>query len=482
LTAGTDDASRLPTAQRKVLTEPLRTLMQQSWLPPEAQDVVPHPAAGLRAERRARLAAAFPGETLVVPSGGLRTRANDTTYPFRPGSDITWLDSDTPGSLSPLPPGAVLVVHPDGSSVLHQAPPFDRDGTAWFTDYHGEVTDGPRPPLDEVATRLGVATAPLDALRALEGRPARVVRGLDPEVDAAWPERSAADAELTTWLAEARLVKDPWEVEQLQDAVDATVRGFEDVARTLPQAVAHGERWPEGVFQLRARLEGNAVGYGSICAAGARACTLHYVDNSGPVRPGDLLVLDMGVENDELYTADITRTLPVSGTFTPVQRRLYTLVHEAQQGAIAAVRPGARFDDPDTAAAAVLARGLEELGLVASAAEVLRPEDRRHRRWTVHRVSHMLGLDVHDCAAARDEHYADGTLQVGHVLTVEPGLYFRADDALVPPELRGTGIRIEDDVVVTEDGCRVLSAALPSAPDDVEAWLARLGSESGHRL
>jgi Xaa-Pro aminopeptidase len=231
----------------------------------------------------------------------------------------------------------------------------------------------------------------------------------------------------------------------------------------------------EGVFNLRARVEGNDVGYETVAASGAHATILHWSRNDGEIRGGDLLLLDAGVEGDELYTADVTRTLPVSGRFTPDQRRLYELVHRAQEAAIAEVRPGAAFLDPHRAAMRVLAEGLEELGILPVSSETALAEDvQAHRRYTLHGTSHMLGLDVHDCAQAREEEYRGGRLQPGHVLTVEPGLYLQPDDLTVPEGLRGIGIRIEDDVLVTEDGCRVLSRGLPTDPDELERWMAGL--------
>jgi Xaa-Pro aminopeptidase len=182
----------------------------------------------------------------------------------------------------------------------------------------------------------------------------------------------------------------------------------------------------------------------------------------------------MGVENRELYTADVTRTLPVNGRWTPRQREVYELVYRSQEAAIAACRPGAKFLDPHNAAMRVLAEGLEAMGVVESAEEVLADDDKRYSRWTIHGVSHMLGIDVHDCAHSRDELYRDGVLQPGYVLTIEPGLYFQPDDLLVPEDLRGIGVRIEDDVVVTEDGCRNLSAALPRRAAEIETWMASL--------
>jgi Xaa-Pro aminopeptidase len=270
-----------------------------------------------------------------------------------------------------------------------------------------------------------------------------------------------------------RLIKDAAEVAELQVAIDATQRGFEDVVRALPAAAT--ERWVEGVFNLRARVEGNDVGYTTIAAAGSHACTLHWTANDGALRPGDLLLLDAGVETHTLYTADITRTIPIGGRFNPEQRTIYALVLEAQDAGLAACRPGNDFMEPHRAAMRVLAHGLERLGILpTSAREALAATNQFYKRYSLHNVSHMLGLDVHDCAAARRETYKYGKLALGMVLTVEPGLYFQPDDLTVPPQYRGIGVRIEDDVLITADGCRVLSAGLPRQTDAVEAWMREL--------
>src|SRR5690625_3974047 len=178
---------------------------------------------------------------------------------------------------------------------------------------------------------------------------------------------------------------------------------------------------------------------------------------------------------DSLYTADITRTLPVDGTFTDIQRTIYTAVLDAADAAFAAARPGLKFRDVHAAAMDVLAARLAQWGLLPVSAEVsLTPEGQHHRRWMPHGTSHHLGLDVHDCAQARREMYLDAELKPGMVFTIEPGLYFKADDLAVPEEYRGIGVRIEDDVLVTETGVENLSAALPRRPEDVEAWMASL--------
>jgi Xaa-Pro aminopeptidase len=301
------------------------------------------------------------------------------------------------------------------------------------------------------------------------------VRGYDAGIEAALTDKVTAerDEELKVFLSEARLVKDDFEIAELQKAVDSTVRGFEDVVKVLDKARATSERYIEGTFFLRARVEGNDVGYGTIAAAGPHACTLHWVRNDGPVNAGDLLLLDAGVETHTYYTADVTRTLPVDGRFSDIQRKIYDAVYDAQQAGIEAVRPGGKHRDFHDAAQRVLTERLVEWGLVEGPVERVL-ELGLQRRWTLHGTGHMLGMDVHDCASARVETYVDGVLEPGMVLTVEPGLYFQADDLTVPEEYRGIGVRIEDDILVTADGNRNLSAGLPRRSDEVEAWMESL--------
>lgn len=174
------------------------------------------------------------------------------------------------------------------------------------------------------------------------------------------------------------------------------------------------------------------------------------------------------METDSLYTADITRTLPLSGRFSFLQLQVYELVLAAQEAGMAALRPGASFRDFHRAGMRVIAEGLAEWGILKS------PEGDLHRRYTLCSSGHMLGLDVHDCAQARVDTYLDGVLEEGNVLTVEPGLYFQPDDETLPAELRGIGVRIEDDLVITEDGARLMSGALPRTPEGIESWMGAL--------
>jgi Xaa-Pro aminopeptidase len=443
--------------------------MRKGWGDREL-DLPPHPVTPWAQARRERLADLLPGERLVIPSGTYKQRSNDTDYRFRPQTAHTHLTGNQTSD-------AVLVLE-DGEAVLYARPRSSRDTDEFFRDrVYGELWAGRRPSLHEMSSSLGMTCRHIDELPGAltaSGK-TRVLRGVDARVDDLVAADEGRDAELATLLAELRLVKDEWEVGQLQEACDITTLGFEDSVAEWPRVLEHGERWIEGTFFRRARAMGNDIGYDSIVGGGSHATTLHWSDNSGPVVPGTLLLLDMGVEASSLYTADVTRTLPVDGTYTPLQRDLYSLVLTAQQAGVDAVRPGAHYQDPHKAAMTVLAHGLEDLGLLpVPAEEALAPDSQVYKRWTLHSTSHMLGMDVHDCAGSRDEAYTQGTLEEGMVLTVEPGLYFQEDDLLVPEEMRGIGIRIEDDVLVTADGSRNLSAALPREPDAVEEWMASL--------
>ncbi|MDN3296895.1 aminopeptidase P family protein [Streptomyces ficellus] len=476
-----DAAGDEPIKQRKNglylgVSDELAENMKSGWADTELRDLTPIPQADRTAARRAALSARFPGERLVIPSGNLKTRANDTEYAFRPSTEYAYLTGDDTHD-------SVLVLEPNGREGGHRAtiyllPRSDRENGEFWLDGQGELWVGRRYALGEAEQRLGI---PAKDVRELPARlreatgPVRNVRGHDAGVEAALTDKVTAerDEELRVYLSEARLVKDAFEIGELERACASTARGFEDVVRVLDKAEATSERYIEGTFFLRARVEGNDIGYGSICAAGPHATTLHWVRNDGPVRAGELLLLDAGVETTTFYTADVTRTLPINGRFTDLQRKIYDAVYDAQEAGIAAVKPGAKFRDFHDAAQRVLAERLVEWGLIDGPVERVL-ELGLQRRWTLHGTGHMLGMDVHDCAAARTETYVDGTLEPGMCLTVEPGLYFQADDLTVPEEYRGIGVRIEDDILVTEDGNRNLSAALPRRSDEVEAWMAGL--------
>ncbi|MBV8285001.1 MAG: aminopeptidase P family protein [Candidatus Eremiobacteraeota bacterium] len=422
-----------------------------------------HPQLARLRERREALSRAYPGAYLLVPSGAERVRANDTFFRFRTATEFAYLMGDGE-------PGAMLVLEPHagGHRSLLFAREHNRGRAEFFTDrVHGELWVGRHRGVDESQLYYGVdACRPLSAIPAyLEelGRSGAAVR------------RSDEDAELAEYLSEMRLIKDAYELAELRKACEITKRGFEDAIRAMRRAKT--EREIEAAFWSRARIEANDVGYLTIAASGEHACTLHWNRNDGAMRSDALLLLDAGVECDSLYTADVTRTLPIGGRFTAAQRVVYDLVWEAQRAGIEAVRPGNDFLEPNRRAMRVLAKGLIDLGILSGSLDAaLDPQRQYYRRYTLHNVSHMLGLDVHDCAKARAQEYRHGRLREGMVLTVEPGLYFQPDDETVPAEFRGIGVRIEDDVVVAAAGAENLSAILPSKAGAVEDWIAEVWS------
>ncbi|MDR1355424.1 MAG: aminopeptidase P family protein [Propionibacteriaceae bacterium] len=449
------------------------------------------------AARRNALSKLFPGDRLVIPAGGMKVRANDTDFRYRPHTTFAHLT----GLGTDREPDAVLVLEPNSTghaATLYFHPRVARTDSEFYADSrYGEMWVGQRESLTEMSALTGLPTQDIshfdNALRVhADTITMRVVRDADPDITVmvdALRESIAEglDEQLRIATSELRLIKDDYEAQQMREACAATARGFAAVVTDFPNAVLNGrgERWVEGVFGLHARHLGNAVGYDTIAASGDHANTLHWIRNDGDLKEGDLILLDAGVELDSLFTADITRTLPVNGKFTPAQRKVYEAVLAAQQAGIAAAKPGVTFDDIHKTATAVIAYYLEQWGLLPmGATEAITEEGGQWRRWMVHGTSHHLGMDVHDCAHALREQYKQGPLQPGMVLTVEPGIYFKSTDLLVPPELRGIGVRIEDDILITETGCEVLSSALPREPDAVENWMAPLlarGRTAAHK-
>ncbi|SNU00313.1 Xaa-Pro aminopeptidase [Ruaniaceae bacterium KH17] len=473
-----------------------REFIAANWAEPDGALPPQMEAAPYAATRREVLSTRFPGERLVIPAGELVVRSNDTDYRFRPHSafaHLTGLGTDEE-------PDAVLVLEPTETghdATLYFRPAAAKDTEEFFADSrYGELWVGVRPTLEEMSARTGLPTAHSDELAdAISKDAGQVQIRLASQADSAvtalvqkarsevGAHAEGVDAPFAEALSELRLVKDEWEIRQMRDAVNATHRGFDALIRQIPRSTEHwrGERVLEGAFEANAREDGNGLGYDTIAAAGNHANTLHWIRNDGQVRPGELVLVDAGVEVDSLYTADITRTIPVDGTFTDAQKKVYQAVLDACEACLAKAAEigpdGERvhFREIHAAAMEVLAHRLDEWGLLpVSAEESLKPEGQYHRRWMVHGTSHHLGLDVHDCAQARREMYLDAKLEPGMCFTIEPALYFREDDLAVPEELRGIGVRIEDDILVTESGVERLSEDIPRTIPAVEAWVQGL--------
>ncbi len=426
--------------------------------------------ASIHGSRRARLAAAMGEGIAVIPTAPERIRNRDTHFPYRFDSHFYYLTG------FPEPEAVlVLVAGAQPRSLL-----FCRE-----RNEEREIWDGVRYGPDRARERFGFDEAhPIAALdeamaKLLADQPAlHTPLGADPAWDArvmqwlnavralartgvAAPERVH---DVRALVDEMRLVKDAHELEVMRRAAAISAGAHR---RAMAQARPGSTEYQveaELLHEFR-RHGAQFPAYWPIVAGGANACVLHYVANDAPLREGDLLLIDAGCELDG-YASDITRTFPVGRAFSAPQREVYDLVLAAQAAAIAAVRAGRGWNEPHDAAVRVLAQGLLDLKLLGgSLAEVLEKET--YRRFYMHRTGHWLGLDVHD-AGDYKRAGAWRTLAEGMVLTVEPGLYIRAADD-IPEPFRNIGIRIEDDVAVTQAGREVITAAAPKSIADIEA-------------
>jgi Xaa-Pro aminopeptidase len=455
---------------RPIDAKGFRAEIGRNWGPVDRTVVLPEGLAEAAAEHRRKLSTALPGRRIALAAGRAPVRSNDTDFRFRADSDFVWLTGCQAE-------GAVLVLSADGDATLYLRETAGPDEADYFANARdGELWVGPVPGLKDWSEALQIACRPIEELpSAVRGAVPFMLTtpDVEPMLDALVRTSAADGGVLRQTLAELRRIKDDWELDQLREAVDASVQGFADVARELPEAIrGGGERWLEGTFDRRARTAGNGVGYASIVAAGPHAPVLHWVRNDGAVREGDVILLDAGVETRTLYTADVTRTFPATGEFTAAQRQVYDLVHKAHLAALEVVRPGSPYRAFQYEAMRVLVEGLRDWGVLdVSLDEALGPDGQQHRRYVVCGLGHFIGLDVHDCDAARPETYFAADLEVGMALAVEPGLYFHPHDETVPPELRGVGIRIEDNVVVHADRLEILTESLPITPDGLEQWV-----------
>ena len=449
------------TRSRTPHSEEFLDFISSGWADKNPQANSADPVAPFAKARRLKVAQAFAGKVVVIEAGSKKTRSNDTEYRYRPHAAFAHLTGW--GSKTVADSVLVIDARQGSEEILFLRPTAGKDSDEFFANPAiGEFWVGTRPTLGEISALLDITTRDLAELE--------IFMKAKPTID-------LTDKSLSQFVSELRLIKDSYEIEQMRDAVGASIRGFEDIVRAIPSSVGipKGERVIESAFFSRARLEGNDLGYETIAAAGKNACVLHWISNDGIVSPNDLVLVDAGVELDSLYTADITRTIPVSGKYSGTQKMIYLAVLEAADAAFEAAKPGVKFREIHAAAMKVIAQKTAEWGILpVSSEESLDDRKQFHRRWMVHGTSHHLGIDVHDCAQARKEMYLDAELKEGMIFTIEPGLYFHADDLLAPEEFRGIGIRIEDDVLVTKDGVENLSSALPRHPDEIEAWMAKL--------
>lgn len=463
--------------------------------------MTPIPHQALYAQRRARVAAQLgPGGIAIVPTAPERARNRDSDYLFRFDSYFYYLTGFTE-------PRAWLIITAEGHTTLFCQP----------KDLEREIWDGIRLGPQAAPTALGVdeayAVDELDARlpKLLENRrtvwfPFAIHAGLEGRVDG-WLQKVRtrvrygalcpdSQRDLCGIVDEMRLVKDAHEIGVMKRAgqisAQAHIRAMRRSAAMLRAGQEVREYHLDAELLHEFRQNGSQYpAYGSIVAAGANACVLHYRADTAPVRNGELVLIDAGCELDG-YASDITRTFPANGRYSGPQRVLYDLVLAAQEASVAATRPGARFVDPHEAAVKVLAQGMLDVGLlnkndVGHLDDVI--EQRHYFRHYMHRTGHWLGLDVHDCGSyvepgevgqphTRRDPLSNETivdrpsriLRPGMVLTIEPGLYVSPAEN-VPREFWNIGIRIEDDAVVTEGGCELMTRGVPVKADEIEALM-----------
>lgn len=418
----------------------------------------------------------------VIPTSPHRVRNHDCEYRFRPDSDFWYLTGFAE-------PESVLVLLSEGRTEKGEHTPQGEPMSILFLrpkDAQAEVWNGRRLGIDAAPEALGVDLAlPYDELwktlpELLRGYGSVVYRlGQDGERDkhmiealgrvrflarrgGPQPKELCDPAPI---LHEQRLFKSEAELAIMRRAAEVTAEAH--LATMAAAAPGVNECELDGILEYTFRRRGGSgAAYTPIVAGGDNACILHYVENNAPLKDGDLCLIDAGCEMD-LYASDVTRTFPVNGTFTDDQRALYQVVLDAQEAAIAVTRPGHTFEDIHQASIRTLTEGLLALGILSGdLGELL--ESNAHAPYSVHRTGHWLGLDVHDCGA-----YTQGDdprpLEAGMVTTVEPGLYFASDDETVDPRWRGLGIRIEDDILVTDGDPENLTASIPKSIEAVEA-------------
>ena len=423
------------------------------------------------ASRRARLTESLGDGAIILTAGHLANRNHDVEYEYRQDSTFWYYTGlDEPDAVAVLRPGAgepyVLFVNP--FDPKYEIWVGQRVGVEGATALLGADEAFPLEELDEKLPELLAETGTVYYALGSDRRLDRLVTDLivrrrsSGQRDGSYVGRIV---DPVSSIGAMRVIKSDKEIETLQRAIDITASGFDRAIRATRSGLReyHVQTALENEFR---RLGSPRNGYPSIVASGGNSCILHYITNRDEIRDGDLLLIDAGAEVD-YYGADITRTWPASGKFTPEQRDVYDIVLAAQKEAIAVIAPGVEFAEVHKKAREVLIQGLLDLGVLDGDMDDI-IEEREYEPYYMHGTSHWLGLDVHDAGV-----YKDGEnsviLQEGMVFTVEPGLYFGSQTEDAPEYLKGIGIRIEDDVVVTADGHRVMSSAVPKEPDDIES-------------
>jgi Xaa-Pro aminopeptidase len=425
------------------------------------------------ADRRRRVLSLLEdGSALLLPTHGEVIRSNTTHFPFRPASDFWYLSGfREPDAWLLLKKGGV----DEGFHLF--VPPKDREKEVWtgrraglegavehYSADHAHAVDKLPTELRRLLEDVDKLYFPFGQVGSKEARLHDVLRQVRVGRKSGLGPSTLVDS--SAFLADLRLVKSADELALMREG--ARITGEAHVAAMQQVRPGMREYEVQALLEYTFRRQGAwSWAYGSIVAGGANACILHYVDNDAPFGDGDLMLIDAGAEI-EGYATDVTRTTPVNGKYSPAARDVYGAVLRVQEAAIEAVKPGASINAIHADVLRALTTELVGLGILQGDVEQL-VEDAAYMPYYMHRTSHWLGLDVHDVGRYVRRDGEDVPFEPGMVLTVEPGLYLAADDETVPAAMRGIGIRIEDDILVTSDGHDNLTGHIPKRIDDIEA-------------
>ena len=429
-------------------------------------------------EKRRRKLAKLIGKDgiAVIPTASTRVRSRDTDYPYRPDSDFYYFTGFSE-------PNAVMILAPgreDGSFILCLR---EKNPLTEIWDGHMEGLNGVKKnyeadqsfdieDLETILSSLFLGRQKVFFTLGQDEVLDKILMKSFNAVRAGQRRGGVVPSEiqaLEPLVHEMRLIKSKYEIGLMKKSakisVDAHKRIFENCK--------------PGVFEYQIEADiihefgkhGAVPAYTSIVASGQNACTLHYISNRDKMKSGQLLLTDAGCEN-EMYAADITRTIPVSGEYSKEQKEIYELVLEVQKNAINSIKPGQTFEGLQSDAIKGLTKGLKKLGLLKGRVDQLIKSD-AYKDFYMHGIGHWLGMDVHDVGSYMDQKGKSRKFENGMVLTIEPGIYISKKNKNVPTEYRGIGIRIEDDVLVTKSGCDVLTKALPKEIGEIESIMAR---------
>jgi Xaa-Pro aminopeptidase len=432
-----------------MLSNELLNFLSSNWrnCSSEKQEIKENQNAKLCKNRRNKIRKLLNGKTLLVPYRDLQ-RYDNKQLPSGNFIYFTGLTFDVESD-------SALVIGPN-NDTLYIKEPHTSGSKEFFTDAeHGEFWVGPSDSIEIIQKKTGIQTKSFNEFKKLNKKAFLLSKN-----------KSVLEK-----IISLRIKKDVQEINEIERAIKYTKSAFENVFRTLN--FAKNERELEVAFDFVAKTYGNGVGYSTIIGSGENATYLHWSKNNAKLRKSDLVLIDAGVQTNQLYTADITRSFPMNGTFSGVQKEVYNAVLEANCECIDKANKGTSWNTVHNTAAYVLSKYLKAWGIFSESVDLIVKKG-LYKRFMIHGIGHSLGLDVHDTPDNLLQKYgAKMVLENNMVMTIEPGLYFHTNDSLIPNEFKGIGVRIEDNIVINDKQAIVLSRKIPKDVLSVEKWIKK---------